>query len=116
MAPQPGRWLVGHLHDLIILVLPVLRPLRLLCLVTLLRVMNRIAGNELRGRILTYVLGPAVLLTYVSALAVLDAEENAPHPNIHTIGDAFWWAVVTVETVGYGSSCPYQKSFRLNLA
>ena len=63
MAPTRGRWFIRHLHDLIILVLPVLRPLRLLRLVTLLRVMNRIAGNELRGRILTYVLGSAVLLS-----------------------------------------------------
>ena len=113
MAPTRGRWFIRHLHDLIILVLPVLRPLRLLRLVTLLRVMNRIAGNELRGRILTYVLGSAVLLTYVSALAVLDAEENAPHSNIHTIGDALWWAVVTVTTVGYGDFYPITVVGRL---
>lgn len=113
IAPHRGQWFIRHLHDLIILVLPLLRPLRLLRLVTLLRVMNRIAGNELRGRILTYVLGSAILLTYLSALAVLDAEESAPHSNIHTIGDALWWAVVTVTTVGYGDFYPVTLVGRL---
>jgi len=113
LAPQRGRWFVRHLHELIILILPLLRPLRLLRLVTLLRVTNRFAGNQLRGRILTYVLGSAALLTYVSAIAVLDAEENAPHSNIHTIGDALWWAVVTVTTVGYGDFFPVTLVGRL---
>ena len=113
MAPNRGRWFVRHLHDLIILALPVLRPLRLLRLVTLLRVMNRVAGSSLRGRVLTYVLGSAVLLIYISALAVLDAEENVPHANIRSIGDALWWAVTTVTTVGYGDYYPVTVVGRL---
>lgn len=106
MAPNRGRWFIRHLHDLIILALPVLRPLRLLRLVTLLRVMNLVAGNSLRGRVLTYILGSAALLTYISALAVLDAEENIPTANIRSIGDALWWAVTTVTTAGYGDYYP----------
>lgn len=43
-----------------------LRPLRLLRLVTLLRVMHRVGGNALRRRIVTQVLAAAAgLLTYV---------------------------------------------------
>lgn len=53
LAPQLGRWFVRNLHELAIVALPALRPLRLLRLVTLLRVIHRVGGNALRGRVLT---------------------------------------------------------------
>jgi voltage-gated potassium channel len=106
LAPQRGRWFVRNLHELAIVALPALRPLRLLRLVTLLRVMHRVGGNALRGRVLTYVLGAAALLIYAGALAVLDAEENAPGSNLTTFGDAIWWAMTTITTVGYGDHYP----------
>jgi voltage-gated potassium channel len=106
LAPQSGRWFVRNLHELAIVALPALRPLRLLRLVTLLRVMHRVGGNALRGRVLTYVLGAAALLIYAGALAVLDAEENAPGSNLTNFGDAIWWATTTITTVGYGDHYP----------
>ena len=106
LAPQRGRWFVRNLHELAIVALPALRPLRLLRLVTLLRVMHRVGGNALRGRVLTYVLGAAALLIYAGALAVLDVEENAPGSNLTTFGDAIWWAMTTITTVGYGDHYP----------
>jgi voltage-gated potassium channel len=42
----------------------------------------------------------------LGSLAILDAEQDAPHANITTFGDALWWAATTVTTVGYGDRFP----------
>lgn len=92
--------------DLAIVALPLLRPLRLLRLVTLLSVLNRYAGGSLRGRVAVYVAGSTSLVLFISSLAVLDAERGAKDATITTFGDALWWAVTTVTTVGYGDRYP----------
>ncbi len=51
------RYFWTHLHDLAMVALPVLRPLRLLRLVMLLRVLNRRAVTGLHGRVISYVAG-----------------------------------------------------------
>ncbi|MHA7263421.1 potassium channel family protein [Arthrobacter sp. TMN-37] len=113
LAERRWHWLLRNLHELLILVLPMLRPLRLLRLLTLLRVLNRAGGDALRGRLALYVLASAVILSYASALAVLDVEQDAPEGNILTIGDALWWSLTTVTSVGYGDHFPVTVPGRL---
>jgi voltage-gated potassium channel len=112
-AGDRPRWFVRHLLDLAVIALPILRPLRLLRLVTLLRVLNRSASDSLRGRVAIYVAGGSLLLAFVAALAELDAERAAPGANITGFGDALWWACTTMATVGYGDRYPVTGTGRL---
>lgn len=75
-------------------------------LATPISVLQRTAGLALRGRIAVYTAGAAILLTYVGALATLDAEKHAPGATITSFPKALWWAFVTITSVGYGDHIP----------
>lgn len=99
--------------DVLAVALPVLRPLRLLRLMVLLSSLQRFVGESLRGRVAIYVGGSIVLTSFVASLAVLDAERKNPHANIQSFGDAVWWAMTTLSTVGYGDHYPVTTEGRL---
>ncbi|TYD00602.1 two pore domain potassium channel family protein [Arthrobacter echini] len=106
LAEHRRRWFIRNIHELLIVALPMLRPLRLLRLITLLRTLHKVGGHALRGRLVTYVIGSVAILSYVAALTVLDIERMEPGANITSMGDALWWAMATITTVGYGDFYP----------
>lgn len=105
-AERRMHWFLHHLPQFLVVALPVLRPLRLLRLLTLWTVLQRAASIAVRGRISVYVAGSAAILVYIGALAALESERGQPGANIEDFPTAIWWAFETITTVGYGDHYP----------
>ncbi|MCK6066103.1 MULTISPECIES: potassium channel family protein [Microbacterium] len=110
-SPRP-RWFRTHLFDLAVVLIPALRPVRLLGALTRITSFTRTAGSSLRAKLLIYGTGAALLLIWQTALVVLEAERRAPGASIRSFGDALWWAFCTVTTVGYGDYVPVTAAGR----
>jgi voltage-gated potassium channel len=113
LARRRLRFVRRHLLDLLILVVPMFRPLRALRVVTVLGVLNRQLRDDFRGRVAVYVGATVGLVGFVAALAVLEAERGAPDASITTFGEAVWWTITTVSTVGYGDRYPVTVEGRI---
>jgi voltage-gated potassium channel len=123
LADRRLRWFVRHLLDLLIIILPALRPLRLLSLAVVIRALQRVIGKNIRGKVIAYTASGAVVIIYSGALAILDVERDEPCnevlqlagrcPSIKNFGDALWWSFTTVTTVGYGDTYPVSGAGRL---
>ena len=62
---------------------------------------------ENRGQYATFItLLAAGLVLSVASVVVLQVEGKNPDANISTPGDALWWGLVTITTVGYGDTFP----------
>lgn len=112
LADGRRSYALSHWYDVALILLPMLRPLRLLRLLAFARVLNRSAAGSLVGKVSTYVAGTAVMALGLGAIAVLDAEQDVSGANITTFGDALWWSATTVTTVGYGDRFPVTTAGR----
>jgi voltage-gated potassium channel len=107
------RFVRGNPLALLTVVLPYLQPLRLLRVVTALLLVGQRVRIADQVRLTTYVVGSVFALLIFGALGVLEAERDSPGANIHTLGDALWWAFTTMTTVGYGDHSPTTAEGRL---
>jgi voltage-gated potassium channel len=90
---------------LLALLLPAFRALRVLRVVIVLRGLQPFLKTR-SSRVGTIVGVTFPLILYTAALSVLEAERYAEGANITTFGDAFWWSITSVTTVGYGDRFP----------
>ncbi|MFF3502617.1 potassium channel family protein [Streptomyces sp. NPDC003247] len=106
LSGQGLRFVPAHKLDTVVVLLPLLRPLRV---VKVYEAVQRRHGEprlSLYARVIAYAGVTTVLLGFACSLAVYDEERGAPGTQMHTFGDALWWACATLTTVGYGDVVP----------
>jgi voltage-gated potassium channel len=104
--------------DLLVVVLPFLRPLRFIRLgravqlaVVLARASKAVRAVLTRHK-LQWVLLVALVVIVGAAALVAELERGEPGASIDSFLEALWWGVTTVTTVGYGDENPVTAAGR----
>ncbi|WP_418956020.1 potassium channel family protein [Streptomyces tritici] len=109
----PWRFLRTHWLDTVVLVLPLLRPLRIFSVYDRIQRRRGRPRLSLHARVMAYAGLTVTLLGFAGSLTVYHHEHTAPGASILTFGDAVWWACATLATVGYGDVSPITPIGRL---
>lgn len=122
-GPRPGRSLPQGMLDLLSSIpsLGIFRFFRVFRLARVARLLRARGAKSLtaefiarRGESALYIIAIAALLVLVVGSSMIAfVEPEVEGSNIKTGADAFWWAFVTITTVGYGDRFPVTEGGRL---
>jgi voltage-gated potassium channel len=111
LAPDRRRYLLSHWIDVLTVLVPFLRSLRVLRII----VVTARLWTEVRVLIYQRTFSTVAMTSLGSALVastlVYVAERGGEGP-IQTFPDALWWAAATITTVGYGDVFPKSPAGR----
>jgi voltage-gated potassium channel len=99
------RFLRNNAIELLALVVPIFRAFRMLRVITAVGILTRVV-QSLQARVNLYIAIVLPMIVFAGSLGVFEAERYAPHATITSFGNAVWWTIVTVFTVGYGDLAP----------